>query len=545
MSIEAKQFQIIDTVGKGAFGTVYRAEMTGPGGFRKPVALKVLNENMMDRVEFAERLRDEARILGLLNHRAIVRVDGLRRWDGRWAVVMEFVDGIDLKRVLRGGPVPPGPALEIVEEVASALDSAFHATDGAGRPVRLLHRDIKPSNIHLTARGEVKVLDFGVARADFQERESETKSIFFGSIGYMGPERMDGIDSHAGDVYALGVVLCELLIGDTLGRSWSNPTRHEKHRVEVLQKLWAACPDKELYELVGRCLAYEPEHRPSARELSRALRTLRSHHPEPWLRDWAERAVAERLAMPDPPEPVAEGTMVADPGAVAVGRVGDTDVQRLADTGSSMIRSAAPVAPAEDRDRSSFFGSDPARAPSAAVVAGLAALVGMILVLPLGVGVSWAVYNSQPAEGPEAPVRMAPVPNDDAAMEAFVEGDAEVEPNDLMEDEPPEAPPPSPARREPPARAREPSRAAQPADPPPPAPEAKPMGRVVVTGDAAQVRLVGGGSSYAAGAVPAGSYEVKAAFGDGPLQSAGRVTVPASGVVTLSCRAGLKRCATR
>jgi hypothetical protein len=71
------------------------------------------------------------------------------------------------------------------------------------------------------------------------------------------------------------------------------------------------------------------------------------------------------------------------------------------------------------------------------------------------------------------------------------------------------------------------------------------MGRVVVTGDAAQVRLVGGGSSYAAGAVPAGSYEVKAAFGDGPLQSAGRVTVPASGVVTLSCRAGLKRCATR
>ena len=199
---------------------------------------------------------------------------------------MEFVEGVDLKRVLDHGPVPVGAALEMIEEVASALASAFSAVGSDGQGVHLLHRDIKPSNIHLTPRGEVKVLDFGVARADFQDRESETRSIFFGSVGYMAPERMDGIDSHAGDVYSLGVVLAELILGGTLGRSWANPDRHEEHRTAALHRLWAVCPDRELYEVLGRCLAYLPEHRPSAYELARALRGVRKRHGDIWLQDW-------------------------------------------------------------------------------------------------------------------------------------------------------------------------------------------------------------------------------------------------------------------
>jgi len=560
MSTDQKQFQIIDTVGKGAFGTVYRAEMTGPGGFRKSVALKVLNDDMAEKGDFAERLRDEARILGLLNHRAIVRVDGLRRWDGRWAVVMEFVEGVDLKRVLSAGAVPAGPALEMVEEVASALDSAYNATDGAGRPVRLLHRDIKPSNIHLTARGEVKVLDFGVARADFQARESETRSIFFGSIGYMGPERMDGIDSHAGDVYALGVVLCELLIGTTLGRSWSNPDRHEKHRVASLQKLWAACPDRDLYELVGRCLAYEPSHRPSARDLSRALRSIRARHREPWLRDWAEKTVPALEAAPEPsPEPV-DGTMVADPAAVSDSRRGDTDVHETDSAshsaGVSKPRTAPAAAPeVEDRDRSSFYGEPAPRPFSPALVAGGAALVAMLLVLPVGIGIAWWTLQP-PAEPVRPPARViAPVGSDDAAIDVFVEeGDAldgtNAEAADLSDADSAgqKTPPPKQDGAKKPPPRKDPPRQEAASKPPPKKeapPEAAASGRVVVTGDATQVRLVGGGSSYSAGSVPAGSYEVKAVFGSGPLKSAGRVTVPANGVVTLSCRAGLKRCVTR
>ena len=344
-----QQFQIIETVGKGGFGTVYRADMLGPGGFRKAVALKVLNDDMAQQGDFAERLRDEARILGLLNHRAIVRVDGLQQVDGRWTVVMEFVEGVDLKRVLEHGAVPVGAALEMVEEVAGALASAYSAVGSDGQAVHLLHRDIKPSNIHLTPRGEVKVLDFGVARADFQDRESETKSIFFGSVGYMAPERMDGIDSHAGDVYSLGVVLVELLLGETLGRSWANPDRHEEHRTRALHRLWAVCPDRELYDVVGLCLAYLPEERPTAQELARALRRVRKRNGDVWLQDWAAELVPHLVATrPKVEGKPSGGTLVGDPSDVSRERRSDTEVVPDAALlepsfaeGSSLVETAA------------------------------------------------------------------------------------------------------------------------------------------------------------------------------------------------------------
>jgi len=557
MSTEQKQFEIIETIGRGAFGTVYRAEMTGPGGFRKAVAIKVLNENMADTSEFAERLRDEARILGLLNHRAIVRVDGLRQWDGRWAVVMEFVEGVDLKCVLSSGPVPPGPALEIVEEVASALDSAYHATDGTGHPVRLLHRDIKPSNIHLTSRGGVKVLDFGVARADFQARESETRSIFFGSIGYMGPERMDGIDSHAGDVYALGVVLCELLIGETLGRSWSNPVRHETHRVEALKKLWDVCPDRDLYELVGRCLSYEPSHRPSARDLSRALRSIRSRYPEPWLRDWAEAAVTNLMSRAKAPPESVDGTMVADPGAVPSVRHGDTDVAghaHVSETASGVLQPdvSSEVHVVDVPDRSSFFAQSRMLNLSPMTIAAGAALVALVLVIPTGLGVAWMTLQPQPEERRPIPPTVEPVGDDQAAIDAFVveeESVVQTAPTDPRPVNEPQKPVVRPSADPNDGSAGVDSVEAPDvpeADRDPSTPdEVAASGRVTVTGDATSVRLIGDGSSYAPGTVPAGSYEVRAVFGSGPLRAAGRVTVPAGGVVTLSCRAGLKRCAER
>ncbi len=329
--------------------------------------------------------------------------------------------------------------------------------------------------------------------------------------------------------------------------------------------MWKACPDRELYDLIGLCMAYKPEHRPTARDLARALRGIRARHREPWLRDWAEDLIPGLAQQKPAAEDKADGTMVADPGAVSAGRRGDTDVH-----GSSGVSASGPIvrttdtagtpAVAEEITRSSLYHrtSKPRRAGvSPWWVALGAAMAAMVVVMPVGLGVAWWAVQNQPRVVEPAPVVIEAVGSDDEAIEAFVGDEHDLDVDEPTEPEapggrpstdakPPAKPASQPKRTEPAQPApRTPSSPPAPRDEPPPQAEAAPSGRVVVTGEARSVRLFGGGTSFGPGAVPAGTYSVKADFGDGALSAAGSVTVPANGVVTLSCRAGLKRCVTR
>jgi serine/threonine-protein kinase len=324
---EGRRYRIEGVLGQGGFGTVYKAQLLGEGGFTRQVALKVLNADMVGVEDVARRLRDEARLLGLLRHRAILHVDGLVRMKGRWTVVMEFIDGCDLQKVARGGGVPLGPALEIVGEVASALHVAYTTPSPSGVPLALLHRDIKPPNILITSAGEVKVLDFGIARAEFGGREAKTRSVMYGSVGYMAPERLDFEELPEGDVYALGTVLYEILTGDPFGKASIRTERHQAKVDEAIllveRKFGPMPPD--FPELLGSMLAYDPEDRPSAREVERRCRSIRQAVHGPWLRDWAEHAVPPLLAM----QPALEldgfsGSIIAESGGVAL--LDDTDL---------------------------------------------------------------------------------------------------------------------------------------------------------------------------------------------------------------------------
>jgi serine/threonine protein kinase len=208
---------------------------------------------------------------------------------------MELVEGRDVHDILQSTRVPLGPALEILSEVAGALHIAWHTLGPDGQPLKLLHRDIKPHNIMLTPAGDVKVMDFGIARANFGSREAMTQRVLFGSPGYMAPERLEGEELAAGDVYSLGVLLFEMLTGQMYGKTTVNPRKFNDRLTEAAQALDALDPrpPAEVYDLIRSMMAYEHEERPTAREVERRARDLRVQLGGPWLRDWAEEVLGE------------------------------------------------------------------------------------------------------------------------------------------------------------------------------------------------------------------------------------------------------------
>ena len=294
---QGRRYEILSLLGQGGFGAVYRAKMTGDGGFTKNVALKILKQELSASGPMAQRLRDEARLLGLVHHRAIIQVDALVELDERWTVVMELVEGRDLKAILELGPAPLGPGLELAAEVAGALHAAWTTAGPDGQPLHLLHRDIKPANLCVTPLGEVKVLDFGISRAGGAV-ESQTSDNAYGTPEYMAPERFRGENGPAADAYALGVTLFEVLTGERLGRALNRAPTHAGMVQGRLETLRAAAPEAppELLALLGDIFSFEAELRPDAREIERRLVRARRLVDGPTLKDWAEAVVPPLLA---------------------------------------------------------------------------------------------------------------------------------------------------------------------------------------------------------------------------------------------------------
>lgn len=288
---EVRRYRVLDVIGRGGFGTVYRARLEGADGFYKDVAIKLLRAEEAP-PEVLQRFRDEARILGLVRDRAIITVDPPTRLAGRWAVVMEYVDGTSAARLVRAGPLPAGAVMEIAEEIARALHKIYRHPGRDGQPLCLVHRDIKPANIQISPAGEVKLLDFGIARADFSERESDTTMSIGGTRGYIAPERLHGMEGAEGDVFSLGVVIHKLATGelpDENDLGWSPGDPEPDPEGDSLTALLA---------FSSRMRSLRPQDRPTAREVQATMATLRARCPDEALATWAERVVPElsRLA---------------------------------------------------------------------------------------------------------------------------------------------------------------------------------------------------------------------------------------------------------
>jgi len=277
----AKQYRVQGSIGKGGYGTVYRASIVGDPS-APPVAIKLLHEGKLPDGTLAQ-FRDEARILGLSNDRTIVSVEPPMVLSGRWAVVMDYIDGCSASKLLVRGPFGPGAAVELVGEVARALESLHKQPGPEGHPLELLHRDLKPGNIQVTQAGQVKLLDFGFARAAFAAREAKTIFEIGGTSGYLAPERLLGMEGPEGDIYSLGVVLQVLVTGDPP----NDELELDKYEGDV----------RKVLVLAKKMQKRKPKKRPTAVDVEQRCKELRDQIDGETLADLAARVVPGFLLM--------------------------------------------------------------------------------------------------------------------------------------------------------------------------------------------------------------------------------------------------------
>ncbi|MEL6349486.1 MAG: serine/threonine-protein kinase, partial [Myxococcota bacterium] len=264
----------------GTFARVYLAEAHTPDGLSRIVAVKVLKTQWSQDPQLLSRTQDEARLLARLHHRNILRVEGLAELNGHPAIIMEFVDGIDLKQLIeKSEALPPRAAYRIARDTAAALEAAFfRAPYGRSEPMHVVHRDIKPSNIMVSVEGDVKVLDFGTARYQNEVRLAQTGALRFGSLKYMSPERRAGDrGEHSSDIYALGVVLIEMLRGELLPVIPLEQDEHDPFIQQQVDRLPAlGLPNAEweesLKQTICRMCAHQPDHRLDAQQTVQLMR---------------------------------------------------------------------------------------------------------------------------------------------------------------------------------------------------------------------------------------------------------------------------------
>lgn len=198
------RYEVVKKLARGGMATVYVAHDLR---LSRTVALKVMNDGLGDSDDFARRFDAEARAAAHLSHPNVVSVFDQGTDSGRPYIVMEYVQGFTLRQVItREAPMDPRRVIELIEPVASAL-AAAHA---AG----LIHRDIKPENVLISDRGQVKVADFGLARAVTAQSNAATTGLVIGTVSYIAPELVTkGRADARSDVYSLGIVLYEMLTG--------------------------------------------------------------------------------------------------------------------------------------------------------------------------------------------------------------------------------------------------------------------------------------------------------------------------------------------
>ena len=373
--VPSRKYRIERYLAEGGMGAIYVGKKIGPGGFEKEVVLKQLLPEFTSRPEFRDLFFREAKISATLDHQNIVRTFDLVNSNDRLFIVMEYVRGADLRtiawRARRRKTLSVQAILHVAIEILNGLAYAHSRRSPAGDPLGIIHRDLSPSNILCSGEGEVKLSDFGIAKA------VTYSSVFYrvrGKVGYMSPEmaRNQPIDARS-DLFSLGVSIYETLIGERIYTGDLN-TPPDKIYAQRVPQLEAKCPGLPagLQAVLDRALAIDRDARyPDAETFATALRQVAINHrllysapelaaelreimgpdPEHWLSDQRDPTHMRRAGQAASARAGDEVNSVVEPGPVS--QTGDdSDIEDLATpparpTGSQPVasgRSSAQMA---------------------------------------------------------------------------------------------------------------------------------------------------------------------------------------------------------
>jgi TonB family protein len=430
---EFGQYVIEEHIATGGMADLYKARMMGMEGFQKTVAIKRILSNLTDSEEFVRMFIDEAKLAAQLNHNNIIHIYDLGKVDRSHYIAMEYIEGRDLRAILeecreRDVKMPIELALFITNLLASALDYAHKKRDFDNRALGLVHRDVSPQNVLISFEGDVKLCDFGIAKA--ASKASQTRAgALKGKLQYMSPEQAWGKDiDHRSDLFSLGLVLFEMLTNEKVFSGTSELSVLEQVRDPIITAPSMKNPDvdPEVDRVIFLALNAEREERyQSAEDMKRDLERIASKRGKAADRstlvafldslDSGERAAkptedvdrtpvpAEPPSTPPPPTPPAEAPFDASPEPPPSEGV---DVVLAADQElEEVLSTPTPVETARLTVEDSGFPRGRARAGGDKKR--LWVLLGVLAVVAIGAG-GWFIFGRNGSDPPES-ARAVPV----------------------------------------------------------------------------------------------------------------------------------------
>jgi len=285
MAQQSQRYRVIEKIASGGMAEVFRAESAGLEGFKKTVAIKRVLPHLSEKKQFIGMFLDEARLSAHLSHSNCVQVFDIGVGDNTYFIVMEYVDGADLKGVVEyqkrvGRRIPVEEACLICVRICEGLAYAHDARDPKGNHLHIVHRDMSPPNVLITRHGEVKIVDFGLAKANSQLEKSEP-GIIKGKFSYLSPEAALGrpVDART-DIFAVGIILWELLAGRRLFMGDSDLETVRLVQTVTVPSIRKLNPKvtPEIERVIARALTQDPSDRyQTAREFGEDLNNMLFH----------------------------------------------------------------------------------------------------------------------------------------------------------------------------------------------------------------------------------------------------------------------------